>query len=168
MVNAMRLFSTLAAFILFVLPLDADEYYLLPAQKSDLLHTLKMKIERAQNITIITGKLESQTLLRSIEKALTRGIKFHLITGSLESAAFYAKYKNTNVKVPVSTQTADSFALNILLIDKSDVCFSSVAFSESDLTSVIGQVICTTDKEDILFAQNVEKYFSDRFENYHQ
>ncbi len=168
MVNEMRLFSTLVAAILFTLALNADEHYLLPEQKSDLLHTLKMKIARAENLTIITGKLESKTLLRSIEKGLHRGAKFRLITSSFKSAAFYAKYKGTNVKVPASARISENFALNILLIDKSDVCFSSVAFSETDLKSFIGEAVCTTDNEDILFAHKVEKYFSDRFENYDQ
>lgn len=168
MVNAMRLFFTSVAFILFALTLNANEHYLLPEQKSDLLHTLKMKIERAESLTIITAKLESKTLFKSIEKILHHGAKFRLITSSFKSAAFYAKYKGTNVQVPLSERVGENFSLNVLLIDKSDVCFSSVAFSDADLKSFIGEVICTTDRENILFAQRVEKSFSDRFEDYAQ
>ena len=166
MVNTMRLFSASVAFILLVLPLNADEYYLLPAQKSDLLHTLKMKIERAHNVTIITKKLESPLLFKSIEKGLLNGAKFQLVTSSLESASFYAKYKSTTVKVPADT--GNNLALNLLLIDESDVCFSSVAFNDNDLGTFIGEVICTTDKNKINFAQEIELYFSNSFENYHQ
>lgn len=168
MVKAMRFFSTLMTFICLALTLNADEHYLLPEQKSDLIHTLKMKIERAKSVTIITNRLDSPALLKSIEKALSRNSEFRLITSSLESAAFYAKYKNTKVKVPVSTRVGENFALNLFLIDESDVCFSTVAFSHADLNLKIGEVICTTDSEDIRFAKELEKRFSHRFEDYNR
>ncbi|WP_345976598.1 hypothetical protein [Sulfurimonas sp. HSL3-7] len=148
--------------------LNANEYYLLPEHKSDLLHTLKQKIARARTITFICSELESQPLAQSIEKALLKGSEFHLITTSLESAAYYAKYKNTLVKVPRSEGINEAFSLNMLIIDRSDICFSTLAFSEALLKRHIGSVICTTDEEDIAFGERVEKSFVERFEAYEQ
>ena len=96
------LFSVLYTLMFLAITLSANEYYLLPEHKSDLLHTLKQKIDRARTITIISSELESPVLSRSIEKALLKGSCLHLITTSLKSAAYYAKYKNTSVNVPRS------------------------------------------------------------------
>ncbi|MEE8587967.1 MAG: hypothetical protein V3S80_01330, partial [Sulfurimonadaceae bacterium] len=61
-----------------------------------------------------------------------------------------------------------NYSLNILLIDESDVCFSSLSFSEAILKRNIGEVICTTNREEIDFAIDIEKRFSKRFEDYNR
>ncbi len=159
-------FSMIFSLMSLIITLNANEHYLLPEHKSDLLHTLKQKLDRSRTITIICSELESPSLARSIEKALLKGSDFHLITTSLKSAAYYAKYKNTLVKVPVSGRIGDKFSLNILIIDRSDICFSTIAFSEALLKNHIGNVVCTTDEEDIAFGKKVEKSFIERFEEY--
>ena len=160
-----QLFTAIIATTL-TLVLTANEHYLLPEHKSDLIHTLKRKIERAGTITIITSKLESPALTKSIEKSLTNKARFHLLTTDMTSAAYYAKYKNSSVKVPHSNRLIENFHLNILLIDESDVCFSTLAFSESVWKRDIGEVICTTDREEIDFAIDVRRRFKERFEDY--
>ena len=154
--------------MMLTLTLSANEHYLLPEEKSDLLYSLKRKIERAENITIITQVLDYPSLSSSIEKALKKETTLQLITTDLTSAAYYAKYRNTTVKVPVSQRLADNFHLNILLIDQSDVCFSTLTFSEADLNTAIGEVTCTTNVEEITFALDIKKRFTERFEDYDQ
>ncbi len=168
MVKMMRFFSTVIGVMFLTLTLTANEHYLLPEHKSDLIHTLKRKIERANNITIITSGLDNPSLSKSIEKALKKGAHFHLLTTDITDAAYYAKYKNTTVKVPTSDRLTDNYSLNILLIDESDVCFSSLSFSEAILKRNIGEVICTTNREEIGFAIDIEKRFSKRFEDYNR
>ena len=168
MVKMMRFFSTVIGVMFLTLTLTANEHYLLPEHKSDLMHTLKRKIERANSITMITSGLDSPSLAKSIEKALKKGAYFHLLTTDITDAAYYAKYKNTTVKVPASNRMADSFSLNILLIGESDVCFSTLSFSEAILKRNIGEVICTTNREEIIFAKEIEKRFTERFEDYNQ
>jgi len=163
-----RLFSITMTAIVLTLTLSANEHYLLPEEKSDLMHSLKRKIERAENITMITSSLDNPSLSKSIEKALKQAACFNLITTDMQSAAYYAKYKNTTVKVPVSQRLADNFHLNILLIDQSDVCFSTLSFSDADLKRGIGAVTCTTNDEEITFALDIQKHFSERFEDYSQ
>lgn len=162
----MKAFYARISPLLLVMSLHANEHYLLPEQKSDLLHTLKMKIQRAENFTIITSDLKNRSLQNSIEKSLNADKKFRLITSNLESASFYAKYRKTDVKVPASDRISENFALNILLIDESDVCFSTLPFSDSTLQSMIGEVICTTDGEEITFAKEIERRFMHRFVDY--
>ncbi|MDA3945115.1 MAG: hypothetical protein PF439_00325 [Helicobacteraceae bacterium] len=162
------LIATIIALISLLSTLNANEHYLLPDHKSDLTHTLKLKIARAESLTIITSELDNSALATSIEKALKRGMRFQLITTSFDSAAFYAKYRETLVKVPLSNRINESFFLNILLIDKSDVCFSSVAFSEKQMQNNIGEVICTTNQEDLMFAKKIEKSYVERFEDYNR
>ena len=166
MMKMTRLFSALWGVILLIDAANANEHYLLPDNRSDLLHTMQQKIERAGSVTIITQELKEPALTRSIEKALRKGTRLHLITGDLESAAFFAKYRNTRVSVPASGRIGEKFALNILIIDKSDACFSGVAFSEAALGSNIGEVTCTTDQEDVGFAEEIGKRFTQRFEAY--
>ncbi len=132
------------------------------------MHSLKRKIQRAESITIITSSLDNPSLSKSIEKALKQGTRFKLITTDMTSAAYYAKYRNTTVKVPTSKRLADSFHLNILLIDQSDVCFSTLSFNDTDLKRGIGVVTCTTNNEEITFALDIQKCFTERFEDYHQ
>jgi len=163
-----QLFSMLLGITLFTLSLNANEHYLLPEHQSDLMHTLKRKIARAENITIITSGLMNPSLAKSIEKGLTNGAVFHLITTDLATAAYYAKYKNTTVKVPASDRVAENFQLNIFSINGSDVCFSTLSFNTEDLTKQIGEVICTTAQEEIIFAEEIEKRFNERFEDYHR
>ena len=162
------LFPVISALLFLITTLDANEHYLLPEHKSDLLHTLKQKLERARSITFICSELESPALAKSIEKALLKGSDLRLITTSLNSASYYAKYKNTLVKVPRSERTGEEFSLNMLIIDRSDICFSTLPFSEALLKGRIGNVVCTTDEEDIAFGKKVEKSFSERFETYEQ
>ncbi len=161
-----QFFSIVLGVALLSLTLNANEHYLLPEHNSDLLHTLKRKIERAENITVITSGLSNPSLAKSIEKALTNGATFHLITSDLDSAAYYAKYKNTTVSVPASDRIAGQFHLNMLSIDESNVCFSTLAFDAAVLTSRIGEVICTTGREEIVFAKEIEQRFTERFEDY--
>ena len=168
MVMMKRPLSTLIAILVLALPLIANEHYLLPEHKSDFMHTLKRKIARAESITIISSRLDNPSLSKSIEKAIKHGAAFHLITTDLTSASFYAKYKNTQVDVPTSQRLRETFNLNILLIDRSDVCFSTLAFDEAVLKKEIGMVTCTTNKEDIAFAINIEQDFTERFEDYNQ
>ncbi len=163
-----QLFSIVLGIALLSLSLNANEHYLLPEHQSDLMHTLKRKIARAENITIITSGLSNPSLAKSIEKALTDGATFHLITPDLDTAAYYAKYKNTTVKVPVSNRVTEQFHLNVLSIDGSDVCISTLAFDTAVLTKRIGEVICTTSREEIAFAKEIEQRFNERFEDYDQ
>ncbi len=164
----MRIFSTVTATVLFSTLLIANEHYLLPEHKSDLLHTLKRKIERAQSFTIITSGLDNPALSKSIEKALKKERHFTLITTDLPTAAYYAKYKNTTVKIPRSGRMRDDFYLNILIVDESDVCFSTLPFNETVLKKAIGEVTCTTEREEIGFALDIQKRFTERFEDYSQ
>ena len=154
--------------MMLTLTLSANEHYLLPEEKSDLLYSLKRKIERAESITIITSSLDNPSLSKSIEKALKQEAHFKLITTDMPSAAYYAKYKNTAVKVPTSQRLADNFHLNILLIDQSDVCFSTLSFSEAAFKTAVGEVTCTTNDEEITFALDIMKRFTERFEDYNQ
>ena len=164
----MRLFSIVISTVILAFTLHANEHYLLPEHKSDLLHSLKRKIERADSITIITTSLDHTSLSNSIEKALKKKAKLQLITTDMLSAANYSKYKSTTVKVPSSKRLTDNFHLNILLIDRSDVCFSTLSFSDTVLNTNIGEVTCTTNSEEIAFALDIAKRFSERFEDYHQ
>ena len=161
-----RVFPVLLSLILLSIMALANEHYLLPENKSDLMRTLKLKIERANNITIITQRLDSTTLSRSIEKRVRSKARLQLITSDLSSASYYAKYRNTIVKVPSSQVQTKTFTLNILLIDNSDICFSSLPFDETVLRRDIGQVICSTDKEDIAFGKEIREKFLKRFETY--
>ena len=163
-----RFFSITMTVFMLTLTLGANEHYLLPEEKSDLLYSLKRKIERAESITIVTSSLDNPSLSKSIEKALKQETYFKLITTDIASAAYYAKYKNTVVKVPVSKRLADGFHLNILLIDQSDVCFSTLSFSDADFKTAIGAVTCTTNNEEIAFAVAIVKRFTERFEDYNQ
>ena len=147
--------------------LVADEYYLLPEQKSDLLYTLKRKIARAHTLSIITTDLESATLSRSIEKHLKKELHFLLITPSLPSAAYYAKYKNTQVYIAASQRPLKHFNINIFIIDESDICISSLPLNEEILGHSQGTVSCTTAKEEIDFGRDVIKRYLQRFEPYH-
>ena len=166
MVLMQRVFSILISLIILSVTVIANEHYLLPEHKSNLMRTLKLKIERAHTITIITQKLDSNTLSRSIEKGLRANAKLELITTDLTTASYFAKYKNTTVKVPLSKNLTKTFTLNILLIDKSDICFSSLAFDEAILRREIGQVICTTDSEEIKFGEKIRAKFMEWFETY--
>ncbi len=166
MVKMVRLFSALIALLLLPVGLAANEHYLLPEHKTDLIHTLKRKIERAENITLIVTELDDASLGKSIEKALRRGASLELITPDMQTAAYYAKYRNTAVRVPSNSRSDDSFTLNILLIDKSDVCFSTVGFNETQLGKATGMAVCTTQKEEIDFASGIEKRLHEHFENY--
>lgn len=168
MMKTPRLFSTIINVLMLTAALSADEHYLLPEHNSDLMHSLKLKIERATAVTLITGGLAGPSIARSIEKSLQRGATLHLITTDFKSAAYFSKYRNTLVNVPKDKGIKERFALNILIIDKSDICFSSVAFSEILLKRNIGEVICTTDQESVLFGKKTEKSFSDRFEAYNR
>ena len=168
MVTMRRLLALILSMIMLSFSLCANEHYLLPEEKSDLMHSLKRKIQRAENITIITSSLDNPSLSKSIEKALKQGTNFKLITTNITSAAYYAKYRNTTVKVPTSQRLADSFHLNILLINQSDVCFSTLPFSDVDLKRGIGAVTCTTNIEEIMFVLDIIKRYTERFEDYNQ
>jgi len=166
MMRMQRVFSILLPLILLTISLAANEHYLLPEDKSSVMRTLKLKIERAHTITIITQKLDAPTLSRSIEKRLRSQAHLLLITTDLTTASYYAKYKNVQVKVSTSQRLSKMFTLNILLIDNSDICFSSLAFDENILRREIGQLICTTDAEEIKFGEEIREKFLVRFEEY--
>lgn len=163
-----RLLFTAIITTTLTLALTANEHYLLPEHQSDLMHTLKRKIERAGTITLITRKLDSPSLTKSIEKSLLNKASFHLITTDMATAAYYAKYKNSSVKIPRSNRLTEIFHLNILLIDESDVCFSTLPLSEGIWKREIGEVICTTEREEIDFALDIKRRFTERFEDYNQ
>ena len=116
MVKMRRFLSIFMGVTVLLLTLNANEHYLLPEHRSDLMHTLKLKIERAEHLTIISSGLDNPSLAKSIEKAIGKKALFHLITTDLASAAYYAKYKNTSVKIPTSSRIEESFNLNILLL----------------------------------------------------
>ena len=168
MAKMTRLVSVLASITILILTLNANEHYLLPEHKSDLIHTLKQKIERAHNITVITNGLDDSSLAKSIEKALKKEARLHLLTTDITTASYYAKYKNTAVKIPTSNRMAENFHLNIVLIDKGDVCFSTLSFTQTAMKRDIGEVICTTNREEIDFAIDIQKRFTARFEDYNQ
>lgn len=168
MMKMPRFFSAILGLLSLAVTLNADEYYLLPEHNSNLLHTLKQKIDRAAAVTVISSELKSPAISGSIEKAIQRGAYLYLITTDFKSAAYFAKYKNTLVKVPKREGLKERFALNILIIDNSDICFSSVAFSETQLKRNIGEVICTTAEEEIAFGKQIEERFLERFEAYNR
>lgn len=163
-----RLVSAILSLTLLSISLHANQHYLLPEQYSDLMHTLTQKIKRAHHITVITQGLESLSLSKSIENALLAKAAFHLITTDLSTAAYYAKYKNSTVRVPTSPHLAERFRVNVLMIDDSEVCISTLPFVQDDLRSKIGMVICSTNPEEIGFSQNISKRYSERFEPYNK
>jgi len=163
----MRLrFSILILLTALITTLQANEHFLLPDQRSDLLHSLKSKIKRAKQITIITAYLHSKQLSKAIEKAISQGAELHLITTDLESAARYAKYRHTKVYVPRHIREDTLFTITLLLIDNSDLCIASLPFDEQYLKEQTGMVICTTDHEEITFATSLQKTYTERFEPY--
>ncbi len=166
MVKMRPYISLTFAFSLLFITLQANEHYLLPEQKSDLIQTLKRKVERAHTLSIITTDLESQILSRSIERLLKKKHQFTLITSSSSSAAYYAKYKNTKVYLPPSQRPLEHFNVNIFIIDKSDICISSLAFKEHLLRQTQGVVSCTTAREEIDFGLALIKKYQQRFELY--
>jgi len=161
-----RLHCAVIGAIALTSALNANEHYLLPEHHSDLIHTLQQKIARASHLTFITGELKEPSLARSIEKALHKGARFDLITSDTKSAGYYAKYRNTHVRVPTDPEAKEHFGLNLLIIDESDVCISSIAFSEAVLRRQMGEVICTTNAEEIEFALEIKRRFGERFEAY--
>jgi len=70
--------------------------------------------------------------------------------------------------VPVSERPLKNFSLTLLLIDESDICFSSLPFSEALLQIQIGEVICTTESEEIAFGKRIKAAFMERFEDYNR
>lgn len=168
MVQMRRLFSLVLLLFFLGEDLAANEQFLLPENKSDMIHTLKQKIERAQKVTIITAHLNTATLSRSLEKAIRHKHSFTLITTDQNSAAFYAKYKSTSVFVPPSARALEAFSINILLIDNSDVCFSSLPFDDKVLRRETGWVSCTTDQKEIAFGKKLANTFIQRFEPYNE
>ena len=163
----MRLFLlNFIAILLVSTQLNANEHFLLPEQKSALIESLKSKIERAHTLRIVTQILEHSQLSKSIEKKLLKGGVFELVVADVKSAAYYAKYKNSTVYIPSNTDLFENFTLNILIIDQSDVCFSSLPFNSATLQRKIGHVACTTNPEDVSFALDAFKRFKARFERY--
>ena len=152
--------------LLSTLALFAQEHYLLPENRSDLLHTLQQKISRAHSITIITSKLKVSVLSRSIEKSIHRGGNFKLITTDISSAAYFSKYQRTDIYIPKEESKIGHFALLIMLIDESDLCLGSIALHDQTLKEEISEVTCTTNTEDIAFAQQIIESYTERFERY--
>jgi len=155
------------ALLLTMTYLNANEHFVLPEEKSDMIFSLKSKIERAQKLRIMTQNIAHSTLNKSIEKQLLKDGTFELIVVDKKSAGYFAKYINTTVYLPPEPQTITVFNLNILIVDESDVCFSSLPFSSVTFQRDIGQVLCTTNKEEIIYALDVFKRFKERFVPYH-
>ena len=154
------------AFLITTTHLNANEHFVLPEEKSDMISSLKSKIERAKILRVITQSMDHNGLNKSIEKQLQKEGIFELIVVDQKSAAYFAKYKNTTVYLP--PETMPFFSLNILLVDESDVCFSSLSFNNTALQRDIGQIICTTNKEELTYALDVFRRFKERFVPYHQ
>lgn len=148
------------------LNLTADEHYLLPDQKSDLLHTLTSKIKRAEHIQIIISKLQNASLRKTIEKSISKGSHLTLMTTDLESAAYFAKYRDTQVYLPPSPYEAGRFSLFVLLVDETDVCIGSFTLDQEHRKEQITQVRCTTSEEEIDFAKNLLSTYKKRFRLY--
>ena len=166
MVKMRPYISLTFAFSILFTTLQANEYYLMPEQKSDLMQTLKRKVARAHTLSVITTDLESPILSKGIEKLLKKEYPFILVTPSRSSAAYYAKYKNTKVYLPPSQRPLEHFNINILIIDKSDICISSLPFNEQLLRQAQGIVRCTTAKEEVDFGLELIKKYQQRFELY--
>lgn len=145
------------------LNLSADEYYLLPDQKSDLLHTLTSKIKRAQNIQILISKIDNTTLRRTLEKRIATGGHLSLITTNLQSAAYFAKYKDAEVYVPPTAYDAGKLTLFALLIDQSDLCIGTLSLDKKSREEQVTEVHCGTSKEEISFVQGLFKTYKERF-----
>ena len=161
-----RLFSIFMILQMHLTLLNANEHFLLPDQKSDLIYSLKSKIKRAEHITLFTSHLHSPQMDKAIEKAISRGATLRLITTDMQSAAVYAKYRDTEVFVPSATERPGSFSIHLLLIDESDLCVASLPFDEEILRRENGIVTCSTDKEEIAFAQRLRALYTTRFEPY--
>jgi len=146
--------------------LTANEHYLLPENRSDLLHSLQQKILRAQEITIVTSELQSSMLKRGIEKAITKGVHFSLLTQNTESAGTFAKYKNSSIYLMPQSDRVHHLELMLLLIDKSDLCYGSIALNEKSMREVISLITCTTNREEIAFAQRSIASYKKWFEPY--
>jgi len=151
---------------LIALTLSSNEHYLLPENRSDLLHALQQKILRAQKITILTSELQSSVLRRSIEKAIAKGVHFTLLTQSRESAGTFAKYKNSSVYLMAQDESTSTLALMFFLVDESDLCYGSVALHAKSMREVISLITCTTKKEEINFAQKSIVAYKQRFKPY--
>jgi len=145
------------------LNLLSDGYYLLPDQKSDLLHTLTSKIKRAGHIQIIISKLQNTTLRKSIEKRIAKESHLTLIATDLESAAYFAKYKHTQVYIPPSGYDEGKLSLFVLLIDETDICIGSLSLDRDTHKEQVTQVRCSTSQEDIDFAKNLLHTYKERF-----
>jgi len=163
----MRLMSPLKLLfsltIALSLNLIADEHYLLPDQKSDLLHTLTSKIKRAEHIQIIISKLQETTLRSAIKKRIAKGSYLTLIATDLKSAAYFAKYKHTQVYVPPSTYKEGKLALFILLVDETDICIGALTLDQDRDKEQVTQVRCSTSKEEITFAKSLLRTYKERF-----
>ena len=151
-----------------LLNLMSDEHYLLPDQKSDLLHTLTSKIKRAEHIQIIISKLQNTTLRKSIEKRIAKGSHLTLVATDLESAAYFAKYKHTQVYIPPSGYDKGKLALFVLLIDKTDICIGALSLDRDTHKEQVTQVRCSTSNEEIDFAKSLLKTYKERFVLYNQ
>ena len=163
----MSLLKVLCTLLLALsLNLGADEYYLLPDQKSDLLHTLTSKIKRAQDIQILISTISNTSLRRTLEKRIATGSHLTLITTDLQSAAYFAKYQDTEVYVPPTAYDAGKLTLFALLIDRSDLCIGALTLDRERLKEQVTEVHCSTSKEEIVFVQRLFKTYKERFISY--
>ena len=150
------------------LNLLSDEYYLLPDQKSDLLHALTSKIKRAGHIQIIISKLQNTTLRRAIEKSITKGSDLTLIATDQDTAAYFAKYKRSQVYIPPSGYDEGKLTLFVLLIDETDICIGALSLEQDTHKEQVTQVRCSTSSEEIDFAKSLLTTYKERFILYNQ
>ena len=164
--SPLKLLITLT--IALSLNLTADEHYLLPDQKSDLLHTLTSKIKRAEHIQIIISKLQETTLRNAIKKRIAKGGQLTLIATDLDTAAYFAKYRDTQVYVPPSDYEAGRLALFVLLVDETDICIGALTLEKEKAKEQVTQVRCTTAQEEIEFAKSLLHTYKERFVLYNR
>jgi hypothetical protein len=139
--------------------LYSTEHYLLPEQCSDARHTLKQKILRVdKEMFLVTAALRDKALVTAVEKALQKGRRLILVTTSPHLASFFAKYRNTEVRVlkrsSAGTESAD-LRLNYLLLDDTELCLSTLPFEREAMRSRIGTMQCTLDPETVRFYRRV-------------
>jgi len=151
------------ATLLFLTPLFGSEAYLLPDDYAMLNYNLSQKIKRAHKVTIVTQSFQHPSLNRALLKHLSSHNDLLLITADQPSAAYFAKYKNTQVYLPPNTFDTTHFKLNFMIIDQSDVCFFSTAITQEKFKKESAYARCSNDEEEIAFALKTGQLLSQRF-----
>ncbi len=151
--------SIIATTLLFTALRAEPVHYLIPDQASDALYAFKQLIRSAQeDIVIITPRLESRQLRRSLEKSAAANVSITLLTSYdiSKDAAYLAQFKNIAVKqISGLRHGADrgELRLTLLLVDTNRYCSLSMPLVETEMSRDIALAVCAEDDE-----RSVEKY----------